>query len=160
MDAGLAEGAVQPPSNKAAITEARTSALLIGQAVGAVLLAATAELPVGVADEASPAGVTLAGEVVDAAGVTGADVPPGVGLADEPVGLGVGVVGVGVGVVGVGVGVGVREGLGVTRGVVVLGAGAGVVCVGEGVGVVCVGVTVGVALSEGDEVGEGSPDGM
>jgi len=127
-----------------------------------VLLAATAELPVGVADEASPAGVTLAGEVVDAAGVTGADVPPGVVLADEPVGLGVGVVGVGVGVVGVGVGVGVgvREGLWVTRGVVVLGAGAGVVCVGEGVGVVCVGVTVGVALSEGDEVGEGSPDGM
>jgi hypothetical protein len=157
----VAEGTVQPPSNTAAITEARTSALLIRQTVGVALLAVTAaELPVGVADEASPAGATLAGEVVDAAGVTVVAVPPGVGVADEPVGLGVGVVGVGVGVVGVGVGVCVREGLGVTRGVVVLGAGAGVVCVGEGVGVVCVGVTVGVALSDGDEVGEGSPDGM
>jgi hypothetical protein len=106
-----------------------------------VLLAVTAaELPVcgavGVADQASPAGVTLAGAVVDAAVVTGVAVPPGVGVADEPVGLGVGVVGMGVGVVGVGVGVGVREGLGVTRGVVVLGAGAGVVCVGDGVGLV------------------------
>jgi hypothetical protein len=112
-----------------------------------------------VADEASPAGVTLAGEVVDTAGVTGV-AALGVGVADEPVGLGVGVVVVGVGVVGVGVGVGVREGLGVTRGVVVLGAGVGVVCVGDGAGVVCVGVTVGVELSEGDEVGDGSPDGM
>ena len=155
VPAGADEGAVQPPTNRAAITEARTSALLIRQPVGAVLLA------VGAADGASPAGVTLAGEVVDAAGVADVVVPPGVGVADEPVGLGVGVgvVGVGVGVVGVGVGVGVRDGLGVTRGVVVLGDGAGVVRVGDGVGVVDV-VTVGVAVSEGDEVGEGSPDGM
>ena len=136
-----------------------------------VLAVAAAELPVcgavGVADVVSPAGVTLAGDVVDAAGVTGV-VAPGVGVPDEAVAfgvgdgdVGVGDDGVGVGVVGVGVGVvvlgvGVREGLGVTRGVVVLGAGVGVV--GDGGGVVC--VTVGVEVSDGDEVGDGNPEGM
>lgn len=114
----------------------------------------------GAAEEVRPAGVALAGDAVDVDGVGVAMVVPPVGEADVPVGLGV----VGVGVVGVGVREVLGVGLGVTCGAVVLGAGAGVVCVGDGVALVCdgdgVGVTVGVALSEGEEFGEGNPDGM